>query len=426
MPWHRQRIIPLVLVPLIAKCGVTGDPAAATRERVAADSAYAAGMWSLAAEQYAAIVASHPREGQSWYRLGIALFRDRREREARRPLEEAVALGYAHDHALITLAAAHARSGDSALALRALEQLAATGFSRLGDIASNPDFTPLCGEARYERAVERVRRQGLPAATRPVWSPDGGRIASTVANLSGTSSVYVMSADGGDANMVVRDSIWNGMASWSPDGRKLVYSRGAHGNRKLHIVNVDGTADRQLTYGPGNHHYPSWSPDGRWIVYNSDQTGRRQIYRIAADGSSNDALTSAEGHSDYASWSATGDRIIFESDRTGTWSVYLMAPDGSAQRRIGRGSAPTLSPDGSRIAYHDATDGNFDVFVMASDGSAISSVAATPSWDRLPSWSPDGRSIAFNSARSGREEIYVMRGDGAEVRQLTRSAGQTP
>lgn len=424
--WPFRRFALMVIAPMSTGCGATDAPAHVVRNHAAADSAYLAGAWSPAADRYATLTARDPGDGRSWYRLGVALFRSKREGEVRRPFEEAIALGYAREQAHLLLAAAHARSREADRALSVLEQLATAGFSRPADITSHPDVAALREEPRYPRLVDVVRPQGLPGATRPVWSPDGKRIAYTVANLSGTSSVYVMNADGSEPHVVVRDGAWNGMASWPPDGRHLVYSRGTHGTRKLHIIDVDGTNDRSLTSGGGNHHFPSWSPDGRWIIHNSDETRRRQIYRITADGSSNRALTTAEGHSDYASWSASGDQIVFESDRTGAWAVYLMAPDGSDQRRIATGSAPVLSPDGSRIAYHDAVDGNFDVFVMASDGTRVTTVGATPSWDRLPSWSPDGTSIAFNSARSGREEIHVMRRDGSALRQLTHSAPGTP
>ena len=73
---------------------------------------------------------------------------------------------------------------------------------------------------------------------------------------------------------------WSGVASvgsdawatWSPDGTKLAYAATVDGVRAIHIINVDGTGDRQLTH-PGetfNDNEPAWSPDGTRIAFVSN------------------------------------------------------------------------------------------------------------------------------------------------------------
>jgi dipeptidyl aminopeptidase/acylaminoacyl peptidase len=56
-------------------------------------------------------------------------------------------------------------------------------------------------------------------------------------------------------------------ASWSPDGRQLVFSRPVRGKSQLFVMPLDGGEAYQLTnvrYGAGN---PRWSPDGRQVLF---------------------------------------------------------------------------------------------------------------------------------------------------------------
>lgn len=54
---------------------------------------------------------------------------------------------------------------------------------------------------------------------------------------------------------------------WSPVADRIVYER----DRRLWVVNADGTGGRALTPGvPGYDQNVSWSPDGRWIAATRD------------------------------------------------------------------------------------------------------------------------------------------------------------
>lgn len=91
----------------------------------------------------------------------------------------------------------------------------------------------------------------------PSWSPDGSRIAfvSTRANTEKYYDLYSMARDGSDVRVVAL-GVGPYPASWSPDGRELVFARG-----DLFVVEADGTGLRNITNTPEwIEEYPSWSP----------------------------------------------------------------------------------------------------------------------------------------------------------------------
>jgi dipeptidyl aminopeptidase/acylaminoacyl peptidase len=85
-------------------------------------------------------------------------------------------------------------------------------------------------------------------------------------------------------------------ASWSPDGRKILFNRG-FGDPELPIwdlftMDADGSNQRDLTRTPEFVEWESnWSPDGRRIVFSSDRDGDLEIYRMRPDGSRQVNLT---------------------------------------------------------------------------------------------------------------------------------------
>src|SRR5260370_18597278 len=61
----------------------------------------------------------------------------------------------------------------------------------------------------------------------------------------------------------------------------------------LYIANADGSGERPLFSSSGFDYNASFSPDGKWIVFTSERTGSGQadLYRVLVDGSRLKRLT---------------------------------------------------------------------------------------------------------------------------------------
>ncbi len=124
----------------------------------------------------------------------------------------------------------------------------------------------------------------------PNWSPQGNRILFQ-RRLRGSDewNLYTMSPSGTDVRRVTTARSAGTDASWSPDGRWIVYSseNGALPVPNVHIISADGGDPIRVTYSDRHEDSaPSWSPDGRWIAFEShvseDPDSPSALWRIAA------------------------------------------------------------------------------------------------------------------------------------------------
>ena len=223
-------------------------------------------------------------------------------------------------------------------------------------------------EANGTNAIDLTGAYGEDAF-RPVWSPDGSRIAFAredifVVPVIGTPPVNT--TDNADAQNI---QAWN--ISWSPDGSKFAYPSGG----RLYTVGLWGRTVVEIAIGASEGRTPRWSPDGARIAYTHQTSNVTWDTRVVHLGSGVITdLTDGGGTStnDEATWSPDGSRIAFRSTRSGFSAVWVMNADGSSQSEliaaVGGSSrqsmSPTWSPDGSWIA--DVSDG--DVWIIGGTG----------------------------------------------------------
>jgi TolB protein len=136
--------------------------------------------------------------------------------------------------------------------------------------------------------------------TEPTWSPTGREIA-FVSDRSGSAHVYVMDAEGANVRRLTQSG-FNTQPRWSPKGDAIAFTS-RQGNHDVWVVNPDGSNLRQLTAGPGGNEGASWSPNGRHLVFQSSRAGSFQLFTMLADGSEQQQLSRGPGETTSASWS---------------------------------------------------------------------------------------------------------------------------
>jgi dipeptidyl aminopeptidase/acylaminoacyl peptidase/polyisoprenoid-binding protein YceI len=191
------------------------------------------------------------------------------------------------------------------------------------------------------RADGKGRRDLAPGrpAGEPAWSPDGHRLVVVTAGDSGDlSDLAVLNADGSGFRQLTTTAGADSGPSWSPDGRRLAlatYADAGASNEDVAVVDADGSGLHRLTTAPGYEYAPAWSPDGGRIAYVKDGA----IHVMNADGTGDRQLTN--GRRDAApSWSPTGDRLAFVRDG----SIFVARADGTGAACLPTGKAVVSRP----------------------------------------------------------------------------------
>src|ERR1043165_6900135 len=75
-------------------------------------------------------------------------------------------------------------------------------------------------------------------------------------------------------------------ASWSPDGKEIVFTTDISGRSNIWKVDANGGWPLQLSQSDERQYGETWSPDGKWIVYQQDTAGNElwDLYAIPSDG----------------------------------------------------------------------------------------------------------------------------------------------
>ncbi len=164
----------------------------------------------------------------------------------------------------------------------------------------------------------------------PMFSPDGKQIAfaSNRDGNYGGYNLFVMNLDGGGQRLIHSDKL--GMSvepAWSPDGRELIFANdredGATGNFEIFKIRLDQTGVAQrLTVRRRADGHASFSPDGKRIVFNSTADGNAEIYLMNSDGTGLIRITRNPADDKTPRFSGDGQRIIFSSNRDGKFALY--------------------------------------------------------------------------------------------------------
>ena len=109
-------------------------------------------------------------------------------------------------------------------------------------------------------------------------------------------------------------------------------------NTDIFIAAADGSDAKPFLAHPDLDYNASFSPDGRWIVFTSTRNGSADIYRVRPDGAELRRLTDDPAFDDQGALSPDGRSLAFVSSRSGQADIWILE---LATRRASQSDEPS-------------------------------------------------------------------------------------
>ena len=261
--------------------------------------------------------------------------------------------------------------------------------------------------------------------TAPIFSPDGKRIVFT-RSTNCCVGLWLMNADGSRQR---RLAAYGSDPAWSPDSRRIAYVGSGNGSANAYPLIIAG-ADRRRIVIRGRNDHPAWSADGKWIAFSREVKDRTDLVVVRRGGGRLKTIRRNLGFLGVLTWSPQGE-IVAATSR----GVCLVQPNGGRTRCLVREAYEfTLSPDGRRFAWI-ADRGRRLKVRRVSGGRALDITPKGVGLPETPAWSADGRWIALVSLPAGatNADLVVVAATGKSSRRITQrvpypygSANQQP
>ncbi|HLF34487.1 MAG TPA: PDZ domain-containing protein [Cyclobacteriaceae bacterium] len=274
------------------------------------------------------------------------------------------------------------------------------------------------------------------------WNPDGMRVLFASSRESGSqrfNQFYLAPAAGG---MAVKLPIAYGeMGSYSPDGKKIVYTERTRLFRTwkrykggmaadMIMFDLENLISEMIAADISNDELPMWS--GNQIYFLSDRGPEIRhnlwVYDIAAktvkkitDFTDTDVHFPSIGPEDIV-FEAGGELYLYniQNGKYNKVNITVVTDEISLSPKLEKVNDKIfwqgLSPDGKRLVV----EARGDLFSVPAENGYVKNLTRTSGIaERYPYWSPDGKSVAYWSDRSGEYELTLMDVETGSERKLT-------
>jgi dipeptidyl aminopeptidase/acylaminoacyl peptidase len=312
-------------------------------------------------------------------------------------------------------------------------------FTRMGwDPETNKKTTNLWLVSIDGKRIRQLTSSRDQKDSSPAWSPDGRTVA-FVSDRGGSSQIWMIHVDGGEAWQLTRLPVDVSNLRWSPTGKHIAFSAEVY--PELEHLEDTSKRDKERADNPVKamkfdrlfiRHWDEWLVGKRRHVFVLPLRRADGDYDI--DGAPVDLMKGVEGDcptkpfggiEEYA-WSPDGNEVAYTTilGDDEAWStdlnIYLVPLTGSpavcitAENRA-TDTQPVYSPDGNTIAYLAMERPGFEADrfrIKLYDRTTRRTRTLTEQWDRSPgsvAWSSDGQKLIVTAEDSARQKIFAVR-----------------